>query len=109
MIARTWHAHASPDRADSYAAHFTETVAPSLKRLAGHRGAFLLRREAEGQVEFLALTLWESRASIEAFAGKDISRAHVEPEGQAALSSFDDFADHYDVAFTSAGAAGTYP
>jgi heme-degrading monooxygenase HmoA len=109
MIARTWHAHASPDKAPSYADHFTGTVAPSLKRLAGHRGAFLLSREVEGHVEFLALTLWESRASIEAFAGKDIRRAHVEPEGQAALSSFDDFADHYEVAFTSAGAADTYP
>ena len=109
MIARTWHAQASPDKADDYAAHFTGTVAPALKRLAGNRGAFLLRREVEGRVEFVAFTLWESRASIEAFAGKDISRAHVEPEGRAALSSFDDFADHYDVAFTSGGAADTCP
>jgi hypothetical protein len=37
---------------------------------------------------------------IEAFAGKDISRSHVEPEGQAALESFDDFADHYEVAYS---------
>jgi heme-degrading monooxygenase HmoA len=109
MIARTWHAQASPGSADAYAAHFTGTVVPALKRLAGHRGASLLRREVDGHVEFMALTLWDSRASIEAFAGKDISRAHVEPEGQAALSSFDDFASHYDVAFTSAGAADKYP
>jgi heme-degrading monooxygenase HmoA len=109
MIARTWHAHATLDKADDYAAHFTNAVAPALKQLAGHRGAFLLRREIGRRVEFVALTLWESRASIEAFAGNDISRAHVEPEGRAALSNFDDFADHYEVAFTSVDAAGTCP
>jgi heme-degrading monooxygenase HmoA len=109
MIARTWRARASSDKADAYATHFTNSVVPSLKSLAGHQGAFLLQREVDGRVEFLAMTLWESRASIEAFAGKDISRAHVEPEGRAALSSFDDFADHYEVAFTSFDAAGTCP
>jgi heme-degrading monooxygenase HmoA len=109
MIARTWHAQALPDRADAYAAHFKNSVVPSLKSLTGHRGAFLLQREVDGRVEFLAMTLWESRASIEAFAGRDISRAHVEPEGRAALSTFDDFADHYDVAFTSVAAADKYP
>ena len=109
MIARTWRARASSDKADACAAHFTSSVVPSLKSLAGHRGAFLLRREIDGRIEFLAMTLWESLASIEAFAGKDISRAHVEPEGRAALSSFDDFAEHYDVAFTSVDAAGKCP
>ncbi len=109
MIARTWHALATAEKADAYAAHFTSSVVPSLGNLAGHRGAFLLRREIDGRVEFVTLTLWESRISIEAFAGKDISRAHVEPEGRAALSSFDDFAQHYDVAFTSVDAAGKYP
>ena len=109
MIARTWRARAVPEKAEAYAAHFTDSVVPSLKSLAGHRGAFLLRQEIDGRIEFLAMTLWESRASIEAFAGKDISRAHVEPEGRAALSSFDDFADHYDVAFTSVDAADKCP
>ena len=109
MIARTWRAQAVPEKADAYAAHFTSSVVPSLQGLAGHRGALLLRREVDGRIEFLAMTLWESRASIEAFAGKDISRTHVEPEGRAALSSFDDFADHYDVAFTSVDAADKCP
>ncbi len=109
MIARTWHAQAQPEKADAYAAHFTGAVVPALKALAGHRGALLLRREIEGCVEFTALTLWESRSSIEAFAGEDISRAHIEPEGRAALSMYDDFASHYEVVFTSFDAASTYP
>jgi heme-degrading monooxygenase HmoA len=109
MIARTWRARAVPEKADAYAVHFTSSVVPALKSLAGHRGVFLLRREVDGRVEFLAMTLWESRTAIEAFAGKDIGRAHVEPEGRAALSSFDDFANHYEVAFTSVDAADKCP
>ena len=97
MIARTWRGRTSTARADGYALHFTNNVLPELKKLPGHRGAYLLRREAEGNVEFTAVTLWESRDSIRAFAGADISKAHVEPEARAALSDFDLHADHYDV------------
>jgi heme-degrading monooxygenase HmoA len=98
MIVRHWRGLAPKATADAYEAHATQTVFPSLKAMNGHRGAWLLRREDEGQVEFVALTLWESLDSIKAFAGKDISVAIVEAEGRAALSSFDDFATHYEVA-----------
>jgi len=104
MIARTWRARATAAKAPAYAKHFTEVVAPHLKELAGHRGAWLLQRQLDGRTEFVAVTLWESRKVIEAFAGMDISRSHVEPEGQAALESFDDFADHYEVAHGPAAA-----
>jgi len=101
MIARLWRGHADTATADGYLRHFTAVVAPGLKGLDGHRGAWLLRRDVEGRTEFVALTLWDSRRSIEAFTGPDISRAVVEPEARAALSDFDDFATHYEVAFAS--------
>lgn len=99
MIARLWRGQATNAQADAYFRHVTGTVFPSLKDLAGHRGAWLLRRQAEGQTEFLALTLWESLNSIRAFAGDDIATAIVEPEARAVLADFDDFARHYEVAF----------
>ena len=99
MIARLWRGQATNAQADAYFRHVTGTVFPSLKDLAGHRGAWLLRRQAEGQTEFLALTLWESLDSIRAFAGDDIATAIVEPEARAVLADFDDFARHYEVAF----------
>jgi heme-degrading monooxygenase HmoA len=99
MIARTWRARATAAKAPAYAKHFTEVVAPHLKELAGHKGAWLLQREVGGKTEFVAVTLWDSREVIETFAGKDIGRSHVEPEGHAALEAFDDFAEHYEVAF----------
>jgi heme-degrading monooxygenase HmoA len=99
MIARLWRGQATNAQADAYFRHVTGTVFPSLKDLAGYRGAWLLRRQAEGQTEFLALTLWESLDSIRAFAGDDIATAIVEPEARAVLADFDDFARHYEVAF----------
>ena len=101
MISRLWRGRAETATANAYYRHFTETVVPALKTLAGHRGAWLLRRDADGDAEFLVITLWESRQSIEAFAGANIDVAIVEPEARAVLSDFDDFARHYEVAFRS--------
>lgn len=100
MIARLWRGRAADTAgADGYFQHFTANVVPELKAMDGHRGAWLLRRPVDGGTEFIALTLWESRQSIEAFTGPDISRSVVEPEARAVLSDFDDFASHYEVAF----------
>ncbi len=101
MIARLWRGQATGSNADAYAQHFSHTVTASLKTMAGHRGAWLLRRDADGKTEFLAMTLWESRQAIEAFTGPDIGKAIVEPEARAVLSAFDDFAHHYEVASKS--------
>ena len=102
MIARLWRGHAADAaKADAYVRHFTGTVSAELKELAGHRGAWLLRREVDGGTELLALTLWESRQAIEAFTGPDISKSVVEPEARAVLRQFDAFASHYDVPFSS--------
>jgi heme-degrading monooxygenase HmoA len=98
MIARKWCAAASKADAELYVRHFERKVAPALKALPGHHGAWLLRRDRHGGVEFVALTLWSSRDSIKAFAGDDIGKAHVEPEARAVLTKFDDTAEHYEVA-----------
>jgi hypothetical protein len=59
----------------------------------------LLRRVANGQVEFMAVTLWESMATIKGFAGPNPDMAVVEREARAVLSTFDDFVRHYEVAY----------
>ena len=102
MIARTWRGKTTVEKADDYPRHFTNHVAAHLKELAGHRGAYLLRREDGGEVEFLAVTLWDSIESIRAFAGENLDVAIVQPEGRAALSSFDSFVRHYDIVYDGA-------
>jgi heme-degrading monooxygenase HmoA len=101
MIARLWRGAAAPANADAYQRHFDTRVAPALASLAGSRGAWLLRRDAGGQVEFLAVTLWDTPDSIRAFAGDDIAAAHVEPAARAVLADFDDFARHFEVVHRS--------
>jgi hypothetical protein len=57
-----------------------------------------LRRPVGEEVEFIAVTLWESLAAIREFAGAEIERAVVEPEARAVLSSFDGFVRHFELA-----------
>lgn len=101
MIARQWRGSTTPANAGAYFHHVTETVFPSLIGLAGHRGAYLLRRDVEDGVEFLAVTLWESREAIHSFAGPDIDIAVVEPQAHAVLTEADGFVKHYEVAFAA--------
>jgi heme-degrading monooxygenase HmoA len=103
MIARTWSARASREKAPDYVDHFTTRVVPQLRTIAGHRGAYLLRREVDGGVEFVAVTLWDSVETIKQFAGADPTVAIVEPAARAALTSFDPVARHYDVACSAVG------
>jgi heme-degrading monooxygenase HmoA len=97
MIARTWRGRATVAKADDYVRHFTQEVVPNLKGIAGNKGAYLLRREIDGEVEFLAVTLWDSIETIKQFAGPDAEVAHIEPEGRAALKDFDEFARNYEI------------
>lgn len=98
MIGRLWRGEAiGPANADAYTRHLSEVVVPELRRLAGFRGAHLLRGQDGARIEIRVLTLWDSQAAIEAFAGQDIGVAVVEPEARGVLAAFDDFATHYDV------------
>ena len=96
MIVRIWRGTATAENADAYTRHLTGTVFPALRGLPGHRGAHLLHRKTATGVEFLAVTEWESLEAIEAFAGKDIETAVVEPEARGVLSDFDSFVRHYE-------------
>ena len=99
MIVRIWRGQAAAANADAYQRHVVDRVYPSLREIAGHRGSFLLRRQTGQQIEFLAVTLWESPTTIRDFAGDDIEIAVVEPEARAVLAEFDSFARHYELAY----------
>lgn len=67
-------------KAESYRDHFITKVAPHLKDIAGHEGAYLLQRKVDGRVEFLAITFWDSIETIKKFSGRNPEQATVEPE-----------------------------
>ena len=100
MIVRMWRGQAKAANADAYERFVTTKVFAELPAIAGHRGAYLLKRPIENgnEVEFIAVTLWESLAAIRGFAGDDIDRAVIEPDARAVLSSFDDVVRHFELA-----------
>ena len=98
MIVRMWRGQAKATNADAYEHFVTSKVFAALPAIAGHRGAYHLKRPVGDEVEFMAVTLWDSLDSIRKFAGNTIDRAVVEPEARAVLSSFDDFVHHFELA-----------
>ena len=97
MIGRIWHGWASPENADAYEELLRAHVLPGIHRITGYRGATLLRRDGEDEVEFVTLTFFESLDAVRAFAGADYEVAVVPPEARALLHRFDERSRHYEV------------
>ena len=97
MIARLWHGWAKPANADSYQKFLLDKMLPGIHRVAGYKGAYVLRRPAGNEVEFITITLFASLEDVRAFAGKDHEKAVVLPEAEKLLSHFDDRSVHYEV------------
>ena len=101
MIVRVWRGETKLENAESYSRHVMTRVLPSLQRLRGHGGAYVLRRDAGGRAEFLVLTLWESLEAVREFAGEEVETAVVEPEARAVLEEFDSIVRHYELLYDS--------
>jgi heme-degrading monooxygenase HmoA len=86
--------------ADAYEDHLRRATLPALREIAGYEGGYVLRRETDGGIDFIVLTLWASLDAVRAFAGEDYERAVVPPEAERLLARFDKRAVHYDVALT---------
>jgi heme-degrading monooxygenase HmoA len=101
VIARTWGARADGAGAAAYRRHFREDVLSALSGLAGHRGAWLLERQAGAELELLVVTLWDSIEAVGRFASSDAEAAVVAPEARAVLKGFDERVRHYQVTVSS--------
>jgi heme-degrading monooxygenase HmoA len=94
---RVWRATATDEGAQRYSAHFVGSVLPELNATEGFESAVLLQRDEGGVSHIQVLTRWRSIEAIRAFSGDDVNLAVVEPEAQAALSSFDETVTHFTV------------
>jgi heme-degrading monooxygenase HmoA len=97
MIGRLWHGWTTPANAAAYEGLLRGEVLPGIHRIPGFYGAWLLRRAAGPEVEFVTLTLFESWDAVRAFAGDDFEAAVVPPAARVLLSRFDARSVHYDV------------
>lgn len=99
MIARVWHGVVPVAKADGYGRYLSESDrgVSDYRRLPGNRGACLLRREEGDRVHFLLISFWDSRESIEAYAGPDIERAQYFPYDRECLIEPEPMVTHYEV------------
>lgn len=99
MIARIWHGWTAPDNADAYQTIVSREVLPEIasRHIKGYRGAHLLRRDGEEEVEFTTIMWFDELDDVRGFMGADYEVAHVPPRARAVLSRFDERSAHYDV------------
>ncbi|MGH8649705.1 MAG: hypothetical protein ACREUP_10430 [Burkholderiales bacterium] len=98
MIARFWRGWTTPENAAPYKKILRIRILPGIHRVNGYRGAYLLRRDFEKEVEFATLAFFDSLEAIRAFAGPDYQTAVVPPEARKLLSRFDQKSLHYEMA-----------
>jgi heme-degrading monooxygenase HmoA len=103
MIGRVWRGWTTAELAPGYIAHLRDSTFPALAGIDGHEGAYAFRRDVDGEVEFVVLTIWRSLDAVHAFAGDDHEAAVVPPEAQRSLTRFEDRVTHYEVALKGDG------
>jgi heme-degrading monooxygenase HmoA len=97
MIARIWHGSTNPKNADAYESMLKPELLPGLSAVKGFEGSYLLRRNAGDEVEFITLILWDSMASISAFAGPDYETSIIPEDRRKYLIRHDAKASHFEV------------
>ena len=70
---------------------------PLLATIPGFISAQILKRPADGGVEFLIVTHWASLHAIQRFAGDDAERAVVPETFQSMMIDYDRTVRHYEV------------
>jgi hypothetical protein len=99
MICRVWRGWTTPENAQAYESVVRGQVIPGIEamRIPGFRHIDLMRRDLDGEVEFLTIMWFDDIDSIRAFVGEDYEVSHVPPAARAVLARFDDRSAHYVV------------
>lgn len=102
MISRVWHGWTTPANAKAYERLLQTEILPGIaaKNLPGYHGAHLLRRDVNGEVEFVTILWFESLEGVRALSGEDYEVAYVPPRARAVLSRFDARSQHYEALLT---------
>lgn len=108
MIQRIWHGWTDPENADRYERLLLGEILPSVvdREIEGFRGAQLLRRSDDDEVEFVTILSFDSIDAVRAFAGDDHEAAYVPPKAREVLAHFDERVRHYELREQRTFAAG---
>jgi heme-degrading monooxygenase HmoA len=97
-VMRTWTGWISTTNRESYRDYIAQTGLSEYRTTPGNRGAWMVYRDLDdGRTEVVTVSLWESRQSITAFAGKDIDRAVFYPDDDRYLVDRETFVRHFDI------------
>lgn len=98
MIGRIWHGWTLPEDADAYEELLRSEILPGIaaRGIDGYRGAHLLRRPLDDEVEFVTILWFDDLEAVREFAGEERDTAVVPPEARRLLSHYDDRSTHYE-------------
>jgi heme-degrading monooxygenase HmoA len=97
MIARIWRGTVREADQNAYYEYLKHTGLREYAATPGNRGVYTLRRVADGQCEFLLLTLWDSWDAIKTLAGPDPEQAVYYPEDDKFLLDRGPKVVHYEL------------
>ena len=97
MIGRIWRGWTNRENATAYQSLLETEILPGIanRQIKGYRGAHLLRRDLETEVEFVTIMWLDSMEAVQEFAGQDYEVAVVPAKARALLSRFDAVSAHY--------------
>lgn len=98
MIARLWRGVTRQERSNEYLDYLKKTGVRDCKSTDGNRGVYVLRRNLNGNAEFLFISLWDSMESIQKFAGPNPEKAVYYPEDAEFLLEMTPEVEHFEVA-----------
>ena len=98
-IKRIWHGWTSRENADAYQTLLRNDVFSGIeaKGIPGYRSIELLRRELDGEVEFVTIMTFDSLQNIVDFQGNNYERSYVPEAARELLERWDDTSLHYEV------------
>src|SRR5437868_4946922 len=97
MIARVWRGFTKAEDGDAYEGILRKEILPSIHKVKGCTGSYLLRRNVPGEAEFVTMLFFESYDAVSAFAGAEYETAVIAPIDQKYLTHFDRRSTHYEV------------
>jgi heme-degrading monooxygenase HmoA len=69
VIARIGRGYTKPKHGEAFESMLKAELLPGVSQVKGYRGAYLLRREAGDEIEFVTIMVWESLDAIRAVNG----------------------------------------
>jgi hypothetical protein len=97
MITRLWQGYTTPENAEAYESFIRSEMFPQLSEVRGFLGGKLLRRNLFQEVEFIALTHFDSLESVRLAAGDEFGYIIIPEAGRKLLTRFDQRVAIYEV------------